>query len=496
MFAQAQLAQLAQSQLAQLGMGVGLPAATATPGLPVGTPAVQGGGELPTNQPIPGRIKAWYEDKGFGFISPDMGGPDVFVHRNQLSDGQALVQGSPVTFQCRLNPTRGKYEVTACSSGAAAASVGTAPAPDGVDAMALTAGYARAALPMTQDNLFIAGLPLQTNEEFIRSFFSKWGTVAQCKVLPDQPGKPDKAALVRFSDEAAAKWLVDNLHGKTPEGLTSPLTIRHAIGAPKNSGYGPAPAAGLGDSRFSPYGAAGLAPSAAAAAPAAAAAAAASSQQLTSVIAALGQLLPGLTQNPQLLQSLQGLSAQNPSLLQGGLQGLTSAAGLGGIPGLGGLPAGGAPAAAGPVDLNAQAAAAAAALTSAGVATSPAAEGATTPGFLGTSPAAMTASTATPQVAAFSPDGLAGSPAPAAALPALPAPAQQVDASATAPAAATATAGAVAAPGVTPAPAPVPAPVPAPAPAGEWLEAKDPASGRPYYYHSVTREVRWDKPAP
>mmetsp|Transcript_129465 Transcript_129465/g.223605 ORF Transcript_129465/g.223605 Transcript_129465/m.223605 type:complete len:109 (+) Transcript_129465:1693-2019(+) len=108
----------------------------------------------------------------------------------------------------------------------------------------------------------------------------------------------------------------------------------------------------------------------------------------------------------------------------------------------------------------------------------------------------MTASTATPQVAAFSPDGLAGSPAPAAVLPALPAPAQQVDASATAPAAATATAGAVAAPGVTPAPAPVPAPVPAPAPAGEWLEAKDPASGRPYYYHSVTREVRWDKPAP
>lgn len=457
--AQAQLAQLAQLMPGALPAGL-TTATAATPGLPVGTPAVQGGGELPTNQPIPGRIKAWYEDKGFGFISPDMGGPDVFVHRNQLSDGQALVQGSPVTFQCRLNPTRGKYEVTACSSGAAAAS-GTAPAPEGADAAALAAfagAAARPALPMVQDNLFIAGLPLQTNEEFIRSFFSKWGTVAQCKVLPDQPGKPDKAALVRFSDEAAAKWLVDNLHGKTPEGLNSPLTIRHAIGAPKNFGYAPAPATALGDLRFSPYGAAGLAPSAAAASPAAAAVAA-STQQLTSVIAALGQLIPGLTQSPQLLQSLQGMSAQNPSLLQGGLQGL---AGLSGIPGLG------APAAAAPVDLNAQAAAAAAALTSAGVASS-AVEGATAPGFLGTAPAAMATSTATPQVA----------------LPAL------TDASATAPVAATTTAGADAAPGVTPAPAPVPAP----APAGEWLEAKDPASGRPYYYHSVTREVRWDKPA-
>merc|ERR1711972_604845 len=28
-----------------------------------------------------------------------------------------------------------------------------------------------------------------------------------------------------------------------------------------------------------------------------------------------------------------------------------------------------------------------------------------------------------------------------------------------------------------------------------WLQATDPASGRPYYYHALTREVRWDKPA-
>merc|ERR1712181_163608 len=37
--------------------------------------------------------------------------------------------------------------------------------------------------------------------------------------------------------------------------------------------------------------------------------------------------------------------------------------------------------------------------------------------------------------------------------------------------------------------------VPSTQPGDAWLEAKDPASGRPYYYHAVTREVRWDKPA-
>jgi hypothetical protein len=30
--------------------------------------------------------------------------------------------------------------------------------------------------------------------------------------------------------------------------------------------------------------------------------------------------------------------------------------------------------------------------------------------------------------------------------------------------------------------------------AGEWIEAFDRARGKPYFYHSVTQEVRWNKP--
>lgn len=30
--------------------------------------------------------------------------------------------------------------------------------------------------------------------------------------------------------------------------------------------------------------------------------------------------------------------------------------------------------------------------------------------------------------------------------------------------------------------------------ADEWLEATDPATGQPYFYHQVTRETRWQRP--
>merc|ERR1719266_2699573 len=71
--------------------------------------------ELPPATPLPGKVKAWMEDKGFGFITPDNGGPDVFVHRNQLAYGQNLMTGAQVIFECRLNVNRGKYEATTCS---------------------------------------------------------------------------------------------------------------------------------------------------------------------------------------------------------------------------------------------------------------------------------------------------------------------------------------------------------------------------------------------
>ena len=41
----------------------------------------------PTQRRLEGRLKSWNDDRGFGFIRPDDGGPDVFVHIKALPRG-------------------------------------------------------------------------------------------------------------------------------------------------------------------------------------------------------------------------------------------------------------------------------------------------------------------------------------------------------------------------------------------------------------------------
>merc|ERR1719198_2827252 len=101
-----------------------------------------------------------------------------------------------------------------------------------------------------QDNLFIAGLPMEITVEQLQAVFGQYGAIGSCKVLPNN-GKPDAAALVRMVDANMAKWMVDNLNGNIPVGLASPLTVRFAQGG--GGGYGKAGGKGQ-DNRFSPYG--------------------------------------------------------------------------------------------------------------------------------------------------------------------------------------------------------------------------------------------------
>ncbi|WP_051462789.1 cold-shock protein [Haloglycomyces albus] len=46
-----------------------------------------------------GRVKWFDAEKGFGFLTQDDGGKDVFVHRDSLADGlQEIVKGQKVEF--------------------------------------------------------------------------------------------------------------------------------------------------------------------------------------------------------------------------------------------------------------------------------------------------------------------------------------------------------------------------------------------------------------
>lgn len=49
-----------------------------------------------------GKVKFFNTEKGFGFITPDQGGQDVFVHKTGTRDN--LWEGDNVTFEVEQTP--------------------------------------------------------------------------------------------------------------------------------------------------------------------------------------------------------------------------------------------------------------------------------------------------------------------------------------------------------------------------------------------------------
>ena len=56
-----------------------------------------------------GTIKQYSEERGFGFVTPDAGGPDVFFHISAWkSIGKVPTRGDNVSFEETTNPRTGR----------------------------------------------------------------------------------------------------------------------------------------------------------------------------------------------------------------------------------------------------------------------------------------------------------------------------------------------------------------------------------------------------
>jgi len=55
-----------------------------------------------------GTVKFFNQDKGFGFITPDDGGQDIFVHVSGVISGGPLRDGSKVTYDLGQDRKTGK----------------------------------------------------------------------------------------------------------------------------------------------------------------------------------------------------------------------------------------------------------------------------------------------------------------------------------------------------------------------------------------------------
>lgn len=61
-----------------------------------------------------GTVKFYNDVKGFGFIQPDDGGKDVFVHATALERAgmRGLAEGMKVSFETELDKRSGKVAVS------------------------------------------------------------------------------------------------------------------------------------------------------------------------------------------------------------------------------------------------------------------------------------------------------------------------------------------------------------------------------------------------
>jgi len=87
--------------------------------------------------------------------------------------------------------------------------------------------------------LFIGDLPTGATAEQIQGIFAQYGTITDFKAIPPNAPGNNSCAIVQYASPDDAKWLVDNVNGNVPQGLTTPVVVKFK--QDKGWGKGPPP---------------------------------------------------------------------------------------------------------------------------------------------------------------------------------------------------------------------------------------------------------------
>jgi len=104
-------------------------------------------------------------------------------------------------------------------------------------------------MPSPSENIWVGDLPVGMDKGSLATLFEPYGTVVECRVMPGRDESAKPCAMVRFASVEMATWVVENLNGNIPEGLSEPVQVRFA-----NDNHGKGKDKG-GGARFDPYGA-------------------------------------------------------------------------------------------------------------------------------------------------------------------------------------------------------------------------------------------------
>jgi len=101
------------SKCAGAKAGGAMPGMPGIPGMPAAAPMMaMPGMQPPEGAQGSGTVKTWFDDKGFGFITPSDGSKDCYVHRTFLLDGGTLLVGSTVNYTIQFDPAKNKNNAT------------------------------------------------------------------------------------------------------------------------------------------------------------------------------------------------------------------------------------------------------------------------------------------------------------------------------------------------------------------------------------------------